>query len=129
MDNEIRAVIEAIHSLPHGVVVICTGGGSAAVEWLLAVPGASATVLEALVRGLAAGSADGLLPEEGVTVEHQDRSSPVARLLRGSHEWLVVRPDGQMQPEAAVDGVLFPGAFNPLHAGHRRLAALVSTLL
>ena len=47
MDGEIRAVIETIHSLPHGIVVVCTGGGSAAVEWLLAVPGASATVLEA----------------------------------------------------------------------------------
>src|SRR6266446_4485164 len=49
MDGEIRAVIETIHSLPHGIVVVCTGGGSAAVEWLLAVPGASATLLEALV--------------------------------------------------------------------------------
>jgi hypothetical protein len=246
MDNEIRATIEAIHTLPHGVVIVCTGGGSAAVEWLLAVPGASATVLEALVpysrpalaaligaepehstspetavliaerayerarrwakdgerpviglgcaaalatnyakRGdhraviavraperltlytvtLVKGARDrageeavvsrlvihalaeafglsqpmprareadfsaGLLPEEEVTVERQERSSPVARLLRGDQRWLLVLPDGQMVPEGAVDGGLFPGAFNPLHAGHRRLTALVATLL
>ena len=49
MDSDLQATIEAIHAAPHGVVLICTGGGSAAVEWLLAVPGASATVLEALV--------------------------------------------------------------------------------
>src|SRR4051794_30051014 len=49
MDNEIRAVIEAIHTSQHEVVLICTGGGSAAIEWLLAVPGASGTVLEAVV--------------------------------------------------------------------------------
>lgn len=251
MDSDIRAVIEAIHSLRHGVVLICTGGGSAAIEWLLAVPGASATVLEALVpysrealsallgaepehsaspetaalmaerayerarrwardanrpvlglactatlatnypkrgdhraaiavrdaerltgytvtmmkgardrageeavvsrlviRALAeacgvavsaeqAGGGTGLRPEEVVTVVREDRSSPVARLLRGEGEWLLVLPDGQMRPGDSEpplrapggDGVLFPGAFNPLHAGHRLLAAVVAALL
>jgi cytidylyltransferase-like protein/competence-damaged protein len=238
MDNEIRKTIEAIHAGPHGAVLICTGGGAAAIEWLLAVPGASATVLEALVpysrealaaligtergqstspetarlmadrayerarrwardaarpvigiactaalatnypkRGehravvavrdaghltlhtltLAKGARDRageeevvsrlllcalaeacrvspafaaeLLPGESVTVEREDRVSPVARLLRGDFEWLLVLLDGQMVPNGSPDGALFPGAFHPLHAGHRRLAAAVSKLL
>jgi hypothetical protein len=70
-----------------------------------------------------------LLPGESVVVEREDRASPVARLLRGDFEWLLVLPDGQMVPNGSPDGVLFPGAFNPLHAGHRRLAAVVSELL
>jgi nicotinamide mononucleotide (NMN) deamidase PncC len=238
MDSEVYAVIQAIHALPHGVAVICTGGGAAAVEWLLAVPGASATVLEALVPyshdaltallgaapvhstspetaaamaerayerarrwandpgrpviglactatlatnyvkrgdhraaiavrdaagitistvtlvkgardrggeevvvsrlllralaqacGVAAGFDTGLRTEEQVAIEQQDRMMPVARLLRGESEWVLVEPDGQMLPDGSVDGALFPGAFNPLHAGHRRLAQVVSERL
>src|SRR5262245_38362286 len=49
MDSYLREAIEAMHAAPHGVVLICTGGGAAAIQWLLVVPGASATVLEALV--------------------------------------------------------------------------------
>jgi hypothetical protein len=238
MDEAIRTTIEAIHADPHGVVLVCAGGGASAVEWLLAVPGASATVLEALVpysrpamaallgegpahstspeaaaatadrayerarrwaedferpvlgvactaalatnyakRGehrvvvavrdpervtlhamtLVKGARDrqgeeqlasrlllralaeacgvtaafevGLRPEEPVTVSRLDRASPVARLLAGDLEWLVVLPDGQMLPNGRLDAALFPGAFNPLHAGHRRLAAVaVDTL-
>jgi hypothetical protein len=238
MDDEIRKTIEAIHAGPHGAVLICTGGGAAAVEWLLAVPGASATVLEALVPysrealaaligtaqahstsletaeqmaerayerarrwareaarpvigiactaaltttypkrgehravvavrdagelalhaltlkkgardrageenvvsrlllralaeacGVSPAFAAGLLPGESVTVEREDRASPVARLLRGGFEWLLVLPDGQMVPNGSPAAALFPGAFNPLHAGHRRLAAVVAELL
>jgi nicotinamide mononucleotide (NMN) deamidase PncC len=238
MDSVIREAIEAMHAGPHSVVLICTGGGAAAVQWLLAVPGASATVLEALVpyshealtallgaspvkatspetaramaerayerarrwasddarpligvgctatlatnyakRGehraavairdaqgvttyavtLRKGARDrageeevvsrlvlralaeacgivpqfelGLLPEETVTVERADLASPVARLLRGDFQRLLVLPDGQMVPDGCPDAAIFPGAFNPLHAGHRRLAAVVTALL
>src|SRR5690242_5062111 len=49
MEEAIRSTIAAIHAGPHGLALVLAGGGSAALEWLLAVPGASATVLEALV--------------------------------------------------------------------------------
>jgi hypothetical protein len=238
MDSDLQATIEAIHAAPHGVVLICAGGGSAAVEWLLAVPGASATVLEALVpysrealtallgaapaqstspetagqmaerayerarrwardparpvigiactaalatnyakRGehravvasrdaarltvarltLTKGARDRageeelvsrlllrtladacgfaptlrleLRPEETVAVAREDRASPIARLLRGDFDWLLVLPDGQMLPNGAPDGALLPGAFNPVHAGHRRLATVAAEFL
>jgi nicotinamide mononucleotide (NMN) deamidase PncC len=41
--------IERIHAAAHGSVIALTGGGSGAIAELLAVPGASATVLEAIV--------------------------------------------------------------------------------
>lgn len=238
MELDIRKTIETIHAGPHGVVLICTGGGAAAVEWLLAVPGASAAILEALVpysrealtallgaepghstgpetaiqmaerayerarrwapdaarpvigiactaalatnypkRGehravvavrdaaqvtlhalkLSKGARDRvgeeevvsrlllralaeacgvsaafpaeLLPDERVTLEREDRATPIARLLSGNFQWLLVNPDGQMVPEGSPEGAFFPGAFNPLHPGHRRLAAVVSELL
>ncbi|GIT45306.1 MAG: hypothetical protein Ct9H300mP11_32420 [Chloroflexota bacterium] len=47
--EEIRAYIEKIHSTPHKAVVAVSGAGTQAVAWLLGVPGASRTILEALV--------------------------------------------------------------------------------
>lgn len=44
-----EALVEAIHAAPHRAVVAVTGGGSGAIERLLSVPGASRTVLEAVV--------------------------------------------------------------------------------
>jgi Cytidylyltransferase-like len=238
MDEAIRTTIEAIHAGPHGVVLVCAGGGASAVEWLLAVPGATATVLEALVPysrpamvallgeepghstspeaaaamadrayerarrwaedferpvlgaactaalatnyakrgehrvvvalrdpervtlhavtlvkgardrqeeeqiasrlllralaeacGMAAAFEIGLRAEEPVVVSRLDRASAVARLLVGELEWLVVLPDGQMLPNGRLDAALFSGAFNPLHAGHRRLAAVAAETL
>ncbi len=238
MESDIRETIAALHAAPYGVVLICTGGGARAIEWLLGVPGASATVLEALVpysrqalealvgplpgratgletaramaeraydrarrwaatpdraviglgctatlatnyakRGdhravvairaadsltlhaltLTKGARDrageeevvsrlllsalatrcdiparfevGLLPPEVVEVTRLDVASPVARLLRGEFHWLLVLPDGQMAPNGTIEGAIFPGAFNPLHAGHRRLAAVATELL
>ena len=49
MDKVIRKTIEQIHASPTKVVMAITGAGSQAVAWLLSVPGASATVLEAFV--------------------------------------------------------------------------------
>jgi len=49
MTPESRAVIEAIHAAPPLCVVVVTGGGTGAVAELLAVPGASRTILEARV--------------------------------------------------------------------------------
>lgn len=47
--EDIRTVVEAIHSSSCMAVLNVTGGGSHAISWLLSVPGASATILEASV--------------------------------------------------------------------------------
>ncbi len=53
-------LIERIHASGHGCVVSLTGGGSRAISDLLSVPGASATMLEAIVPYAAEALADWL---------------------------------------------------------------------
>ena len=48
-DDEIATLVEKIHASPAMAVVAVTGGGAQALTWLLAAPGASRTVLEAVV--------------------------------------------------------------------------------
>ncbi|GLT43508.1 hypothetical protein SLA2020_174500 [Shorea laevis] len=48
-DACVRTVIEAIHSSPTQAVLYFSGGASLALSWLISVPGASNTVLEAVV--------------------------------------------------------------------------------
>ncbi|XVE92609.1 hypothetical protein REPUB_Repub01dG0112900 [Reevesia pubescens] len=48
-DACIRAVVESIHSSPTQAVLYLSGGASLALGWLMSVPGASNTVLEAVV--------------------------------------------------------------------------------
>jgi nicotinic acid mononucleotide adenylyltransferase len=48
-DGWIRAIVEAIHSSPTQAVLYFSGGASQTLGWLLSVPGASNTVLEAVV--------------------------------------------------------------------------------
>lgn len=45
----IRSAVEAIHSSPFQTVLYLAGGASQLLGWLLSVPGASNTVLEAFV--------------------------------------------------------------------------------
>jgi nicotinamide mononucleotide (NMN) deamidase PncC len=235
MDEAILRSIEAIHAGPYRCVVAATGAGSEAIAWLLRVPGASATLLEAVVpyagralseflgsapahavaretaaamaaralaraqhlnegdaplvgvgatgalatcrlhRGehrvhvgvaradaaavyslvlnkgartraeeeelcsrlllhalaLACGVIPGfalpLAPEEGLRVT--GALSPVADLLQGRARSLRVAPDGQTEADAPVAGGILPGAFNPLHVGHRRLAEAAAEML
>ncbi|KAL6763702.1 hypothetical protein V8C86DRAFT_2488580 [Haematococcus lacustris] len=49
MDTSVAQLIEKIHAAPPRVVLVTTGGAAQAVAWLLTVPGASNTVLEANV--------------------------------------------------------------------------------
>jgi hypothetical protein len=49
LDSDIRALIESIHNTPEQTVVALAGAGSEALAWILSVPGASRTLLEALV--------------------------------------------------------------------------------
>jgi hypothetical protein len=49
MDEDVRALVEAIHAVPSRAVVAVSGAGTQALAWLLGVGGASRTVLEATV--------------------------------------------------------------------------------
>ncbi len=49
MDPEVQQLVEAIHAAPQRLVLIVSGGGSRTASQLLEVPGASRTVLEAVV--------------------------------------------------------------------------------
>jgi hypothetical protein len=49
VDADVRDLVAHIHSAPGKVVVAATGGGATAIGWLLAVPGGSRTILEAIV--------------------------------------------------------------------------------
>ncbi|KAL8549522.1 hypothetical protein ACS0TY_008380 [Phlomoides rotata] len=49
MDASARAMVEAIHANPTQAVLYLSGGASQAFGWLMSVPGASNTVLEAIV--------------------------------------------------------------------------------
>ena len=49
MDDSVRRLAERIHSSPRMAVVAVAGAGSQALAWLMAVPGASNTVLEGLI--------------------------------------------------------------------------------
>jgi nicotinamide mononucleotide (NMN) deamidase PncC len=49
MDKNIRQAVEALHASPAMVALVTAGAGSRAIAWLLSVPGASRTVLEAVV--------------------------------------------------------------------------------
>lgn len=66
-----RALITQIHKTPVMAVIVVTGGGAQAVADLLAVPGASRTLLEALVPYSPAAQAAllGKMPPQSVTAE------------------------------------------------------------
>jgi hypothetical protein len=53
---------------------------------------------------------------------------PIDQLLAGELDRLTVQPDGQMMLSAPQPFVLFPGSFNPKHAGHVLLARIAEDL-
>lgn len=76
MEIAIRKQVELVHASGTMMVVVTTGAGSVAVSWLLGVPGASRTVLEALVP-YAQSSLSGFLGYE----PEQDVSGETARAM------------------------------------------------
>ncbi len=86
MDESIRNLIQAIHDSPPRVMYAAAGAGSRALADLLAVPGASRTLLEALIP-YAADSFDEFLggaPEQYVSAETGRRMAGRA-LARAHH--------------------------------------------
>lgn len=71
MDVEIHDAIRRIHASPAKIVLVASGGGIRSMMWLLATPGASRTVLEALVPYSSQALADflGERPKRVVTAE------------------------------------------------------------
>lgn len=54
----------------------------------------------------------------------------LARLLNEEIEWLLVLPDGRMTTGQAMPNIaVLSGSFNPLHGGHRGMAAVAAELL
>ena len=86
MDESIRSLIQSIHDSPPRAVFAAAGAGSRALADLLAVPGASRTLLEALIP-YAADSFDeflGRVPEQYVSAETGRRMAGRA-LARANH--------------------------------------------
>jgi nicotinic acid mononucleotide adenylyltransferase len=53
----------------------------------------------------------------------------LARFLRGDIPAVCVEPDGHVSVRTTVPVALLPGSFNPIHAGHWRLADVASRLI
>ena len=49
MDVDIERQIKRLHESSTKAIIVVTGGGARAIDWLLSVPGASRTILEAQV--------------------------------------------------------------------------------
>ena len=78
MDTSIARLVEQIHGSPAMVVLVVAGAGSRAMAWLLEVPGASRTVLEATVP-YAPRAMEGLLGHEPEQYVSQETALDMAR--------------------------------------------------
>jgi hypothetical protein len=70
-----------------------------------------------------------LLPGEPVLIEAQTPADLVRALLRGDLPAFCVEIDGRMSRETPRRAAVLPGAFNPVHEGHWRLANTASRIL
>ena len=70
-----------------------------------------------------------LSPAERVITESANHADPIQRLLDGEADWVTVHPDGRRVADDDPPAALLPGSFNPLHQGHRALAAAASAVL
>jgi hypothetical protein len=70
-----------------------------------------------------------LLSEESVQIEAEAPTDLVRSLLSGELPAFYADVDGRLSRDAPRPVALLPGAFNPVHEGHWRLAATASRLL
>jgi nicotinamide mononucleotide (NMN) deamidase PncC len=73
-----------------------------------------------LLSGLKSNLDLGLTPGDELQIEQIVHPAPLAQLLSGEADWVVVR-GGEMVVEGDAPGALLPGSFSPLHMGHRGL--------
>jgi hypothetical protein len=83
----------------------------------------------ALACGIAEPVPLGLLTGEQVETARELVDDPIARLLDGSARTVLVAPNQSLAADQPVTGALLSGSFNPLHAGHERLADAAATTL
>lgn len=69
-----------------------------------------------------------LLPGEELSEEHEPAPGVLAAFLRGEVAAVRVDADGRVRAGAPRPAVLLPGAFNPVHEGHRGMAARAARL-
>ena len=74
-----------------------------------------------LLSGLESDLELGLTPGDTLQIEQTEHPAPLAQLLVGEADWVVVRSE-TMVAEGDAPGALLPGSFSPLHLGHRGLA-------
>ena len=69
-----------------------------------------------------------LLPGEELHVESAEPGDPLQAVVEGKERLACVEPDGRLRLDAPPPRLVVPGAFNPLHEGHRGLALAAERL-
>lgn len=67
--------------------------------------------------------------EERIETAREAAPDPIATLLTGVARSVTVAPDGGLAVDQPVTGAILSGSFNPLHAGHERLAEAAAAAL
>jgi hypothetical protein len=91
----------------------------------------SQLLLRAIAEACGIGAAVPLATRDGEQVEtaRESAGDPLAQLLDGAARMVLVAPDGTATADQPVQGALLSGSFNPLHAGHERLAEAAAATL
>ena len=121
MDADLRALIERIHDAPLQVAVVVSGAGSQAIAWLLAVPGASRTVLEASVPYARLAMVDYLGREPG-----EYASAETAAVLAEAARERALRQREGNAPVAGLACAATIATDRPKRGEHRAFVALAT---
>ena len=123
MDKQLHAAIERLHEAPTMAVLAVAGAGGQALAWLLSVPGASRTILEALVP-YSSGSLTELIGSE--PSQHVSEQTAVA-LARAAYRRAVHLREGSA-PVIGVGCTATIATDRPKRGQHRCHVAVWQTL-